>query len=93
MIRGQRSLSVSWQPIAVGVDEVVAETTDFIDGQFSAGVWIEHGGLVDMLPASTTNRLQCYQLGIDIGTTKRRTLFRKVADGCTLNTVRIDQAN
>src|SRR5690606_3303755 len=35
---------IVWEPVAMGLDQVVAEIPDLIESQFAGGVWVEHGG-------------------------------------------------
>ena len=46
------------QPFTVGFDQIVAELADIVNGQFGAGVGIEHGGVVDVVLLTGKGRLQ-----------------------------------
>lgn len=37
------------QIIAVGFDQVIHQMPDLVEAEFSGGVWVHHGGVVDML--------------------------------------------
>ena len=60
------------QPVAVGLDQLVAHGHDVVDGQLRAGMRIQHHGLVDVFFFQRAGRLDGQQLHVDVGAVQRR---------------------
>ena len=50
------------QPIAVRLDQVIHQRGDLIGIELGGGVWVEHGGMVDVLALPSGFRVTSYVL-------------------------------
>lgn len=71
---------VGGKPVAMRVNQFVAQLAGVIDRQFGGSVRVEQSGMVDSFALARNRRLDGQQLGIDVGTVQRRQLLRQVAD-------------
>ena len=80
------------QPVAVGLDQLVAHGDDVVHGQFRAGVGIQHHGLVDIVLFQRARGFNGQKLHVDIRAIQRRALFGQIADEGGLHAVFVHQA-
>ena len=80
------------QPFAMSLDEIVNDVPDLIQIEFGSGVWVHHGGMIDMLALFFDQRPHGELLHIDIGAHQRCKLGRQFADIGRLQTIVVDQA-
>ena len=79
------------QHIAVGLDEIIAQFDDVVDGKFRRCGGIQHRRMIDVLLLQGQRRFNGQQLRIDVGHIHRRTLGRQCADISTVDSRAIDQ--
>mgnify|MGYP006310274103 CR=1 FL=1 len=84
-------LSERRQPISVGLDQVVAEASYLIQGEFARGVGVEHGGVIDVFAFAGEGSFDCEELGVDVCTVEGGELFGQLADVSWLNTIAINK--
>ena len=73
-------------------DQVIDQRVDLIQIQLSRRVWVEHGGMVDMLALTGQRGLDRQRLHIHVGLHQRGQLRRQHADLGRLEAVLVDQA-
>ena len=83
---------IFWQPLAVGVNQVIHQFPDLVEIQFGSGVRVEHGGVVNMIPLARHRRLDHHRLHVNIGLHQRGQVRRQRPDLNRLDAVFIDRA-
>ncbi len=76
----------------MGPDQIVAETSYPVKGQFRCRVGVEHGGLVDSVFPLRNRSIYGQQLYADIGIVQGRQLIWKIPDIAAANPAAIHHA-